>query len=211
MLSPSGAAGEKPATQIHFNFGLGGGHQGNQSEKTSRSTKDARLETPSKVDKPQKVQQTPIGSIKDKADGGYGTTGVNIEEEIEKAVFKGVTEGNGLSPETGIGTSPMVPRGWEANPNRINKREKRWSQQHIVEIQSSSESSPGSPVLKFEMANEASPDTVVKRSKFFNDDVQMHRDAYEKVSKYYPPNPILPKSFLVYDDSPRSGGEFAYM
>lgn len=39
----------------------------------------------------------------------------------------------------------------------------------------------------------------------------MHRDAYEKVSKFYPPNPILPKSFLVYDDSPRSGGEFAYM
>jgi hypothetical protein len=39
----------------------------------------------------------------------------------------------------------------------------------------------------------------------------MHKDAYEKVSKFLPPNPILPKSFLVYDDSPRSGGEQAYM
>jgi len=51
----------------------------------------------------------------------------------------------------------------------------------------------------------------MKQMKFFSDEVQMHRDAYEKVSKYYPPNPILPKSFLVHDDSPRSGGEFAYM
>jgi hypothetical protein len=39
----------------------------------------------------------------------------------------------------------------------------------------------------------------------------MHKDAYEKVSKFLPPNPILPKSFLVYDDSPRSGGEQAYI
>lgn len=31
----------------------------------------------------------------------------------------------------------------------------------------------------------------MKQMKFFSDEVQMHRDAYEKVSKYYPPNPIL--------------------
>jgi hypothetical protein len=51
----------------------------------------------------------------------------------------------------------------------------------------------------------------MKQMKFFSDEVKMHKDAYEKVSKYYPPNPILPKSFLVHDDSPRSGGELAYM
>lgn len=55
----------------------------------------------------------------------------------------------------------------------------------------------------------ASPN--LPHSKFFQDEVQMHRAAYEKVSKQYPPLPILPKNFLVHDDSPRSGGEFAYM
>ena len=42
------------------------------------------------------------------------------------------------------------------------------------------------------------------------DDLTLHKDAYEKVYKYYPPNPILPKN-LVYDDSPRSGAEFSLL
>lgn len=29
----------------------------------------------------------------------------------------------------------------------------------------------------------------------FHDEMALHKDAYEKVYKYYPPNPILPKTF----------------
>ena len=44
-----------------------------------------------------------------------------------------------------------------------------------------------------------------------HEELQMHKAAYEKVRKLHPPLPILPKSVLVHDDSPRSGGEQAYI
>lgn len=46
---------------------------------------------------------------------------------------------------------------------------------------------------------------------YLRDEINLHKDAYEIVYKHYPPNPILPKSFQVYGDSPRSGGEFAFL
>lgn len=44
-----------------------------------------------------------------------------------------------------------------------------------------------------------------------HEELALHRDAYEKVYKYYPPNPILPKTYCMQEGSPRSGGEFAFL
>lgn len=63
-------------------------------------------------------------------------------------------------------------------------------------------------------SNELSPGLKGVRnnsSLMMQEEVMMHKDAYEIVYKHYPPNPILPKNFQVYDGSPRSGGEFAFL
>lgn len=47
-------------------------------------------------------------------------------------------------------------------------------------------------------SNEGSPESVSSKGKVENklhDDVTLRKDAYNIVYKYYPPNPILPKSF----------------
>eukprot|EP00347_Sterkiella_histriomuscorum_P004799 403359053 len=65
-------------------------------------------------------------------------------------------------------------------------------------------------------SNEGSPQNI--KNNFFEnnnqriyDELMFHKDAYEKVTKFYPPNPILPKNFQVQEGSPRSGGEFAFL
>jgi hypothetical protein len=63
-------------------------------------------------------------------------------------------------------------------------------------------------------SNEDSPDQMNKgeaKMAQMKDEMKLHKDAYEIVFKYYPPNPILPKTFQVFDDSPRSGGEYAFL
>jgi len=61
------------------------------------------------------------------------------------------------------------------------------------------------------MGGNSTPREHTIHSKVNNDDLQLRKDAYERVRKVFPPLPILPKSVLVHDDSPRSGGEQAYI
>jgi hypothetical protein len=79
------------------------------------------------------------------------------------------------------------------------------------EVHSSAESSPDSPDLTMREEGQSPRDYINHHSKVLNDEVQMHKAVYEKVRKLHPPLPILPKSVLVHDDSPRSGGEQAYI
>lgn len=63
-------------------------------------------------------------------------------------------------------------------------------------------------------SNEGSPkNRSVQQSKLqkTHDDVTIHKEAYNNVYKYYPPNPILPKSHLLQEGSPKSGGDFAFL
>lgn len=121
------------------------------------------------------------------------------------------------------GTSPNLYGGISPSTyQKISQSEKKAKLEFREKIDvennaSSGESSPGTP---FQMYSPNQQITAIAQSpmpdhksqlKLMPDEAQMHKDAYEKVSKFLPPNPILPKSFLVYDDSPRSGGEQAYM
>ena len=95
---------------------------------------------------------------------------------------------------------------------RNSKAHKTTDQELIREIEeevhSSVESSPENSPSNNQRENVGnSPREHTLHSKVNNDDLQLRKDAYERVRKVFPPLPILPKSVLVHDDSPRSGGE----
>ena len=64
-------------------------------------------------------------------------------------------------------------------------------------------------------SNEGSPVSIDHNTRIehrvHHDEVDLRKDAYNIVYKYYPPNPILPKSFLIHEESPRSGGEYSFL
>jgi hypothetical protein len=86
----------------------------------------------------------------------------------------------------------------------VNNTDKQLIRELDEEVHSSAESSPD---LTLRDEGLSPRDHNHHHSKVLHEEVQMHKAVYEKVRKLHPPLPILPKSVLVHDDSPRSGGE----
>ncbi len=71
--------------------------------------------------------------------------------------------------------------------NQLSKDNMKSGQMYHVEMYHSNDGSPANMATK--------TNNVETNFQKINEEVSLRRDAYNIVYKYYPPNPILPKSF----------------